>query len=120
MSLNSFDGSAEAQSMTPMRGQINSVTDAFAVRVYPSNPYRDPIRIEVHVYDQNFYEVSAQVTPNGFMLASGTSRPVTVVVPFEQAKDRKVRVCTESIPFPGQQAQIRTQICGKFLGKRLL
>jgi len=110
---------AVAQSMSPMRGEIQSFTDSFAVRVHPSNPYKHRIKIDVRVYDQNFQPVkSARVTPSQMMLASEASRPVLVVIPFDGNTERKVRVCAESIPFPGQQTQIKAQICGKFLGRK--
>ena len=109
---------AKAQSMSPMRGEINSFTDVFAVRVFPANPYDRKIRVEIHVYDQDFQPVDARVSPNVFQLASQASRSVLVVVPFGGAAERKVRICTESIPFPNQQTQIRAQICGKFFGRR--
>ncbi|WP_296744260.1 hypothetical protein [Mesorhizobium sp.] len=109
---------AAAQSMTPMRGEVRSFTDAFAVRVFPGNPYDQRIRVEVHVYDQDFQPVEAKVTPSVFLLAGQASRPVLVIVPFDGATDRKVRICTESIPFPSEQTQIRAQICGKFFGHR--
>ncbi|TGV78861.1 hypothetical protein EN792_044160, partial [Mesorhizobium sp. M00.F.Ca.ET.149.01.1.1] len=48
---------ATSQSMTPMRGEVRSFTDAFAVRVFPGNPYNQRIRVEVHVYDQYFQPV---------------------------------------------------------------
>ena len=109
---------ATAQSMTPMRGEVRSFTDAFAVRVFPGNPYDQRIRVEVHVYDQDFQPVDAEISPSVFLLAGQASRPVLVVVPFDGATERKVRICTESIPFPGEQTQIRAQICGKFFGHR--
>lgn len=109
---------ATAQSMTPMRGEVRSFTDAFAVRVFPGNPYDQRIRVEVHVYDQDFQPIDAEISPSTFLLAGQASRPVLVVVPFDGATDRKVRICTESIPFPGEQTQIRAQICGKFFGHR--
>ncbi|QPC90889.1 hypothetical protein GA829_10020 [Mesorhizobium sp. INR15] len=105
-----------AQSMSPMRGEVNSFTNAFAVRVFPANPYDKKIKVEVHVYDQDFQPVNARISPNVFQLAGQASRPVLVVVPFDGATDRKVRICTESIPFPNEQTQIRAQICGKFFG----
>lgn len=110
---------AAAQSMSPMRAKVDSFTDSFAVRVYPANPYKHRIRIEVKVYDQDFRPVRAQVTPAQFTLGARFSRPVTVVVPFDGKQHRKVRICTEAIPFPGQTTKIKAQICGKFLGQRL-
>lgn len=113
-------GGAKGQSLTPLRGEVRSVSDAFAVRVFPSNPYDRPIRVEVHVYDQDFMPISnVRVSASPLMLAPEASRPVIVMVPFEGRATRKVRVCAESIPFPNSQTQVRAQICGKFLGKRL-
>lgn len=110
---------ALGQSMSPMRGVVTSFTDAFAVRIYPANPYGHRIRVEVRVYDQDFAPVAARVQPPVFMLGGQASRPVLVIVSFEGAASRKVRICTESVPFPGQQTQIKAQICGKFLARRM-
>ena len=109
---------AAAQSMSPMRGEVNSFTDVFAVRVFPANPYDQKIKVEIHVYDQDFQPVDARISPAAFQLGAQASRSVLVVVPFGGAAERKVRICTESIPFPNQQTQIRAQICGKFFGHR--
>lgn len=113
---------AAAQAMSPMRGEVQSFTDSFALKVYPANPYDHRIRIEVKVYDQDFFPVEAIVYPSSFTLGGRFARPVTVLVPFNGRDSRKVRVCTESIPFPGQQARttIKAQVCGKFIGKRAL
>ena len=110
---------ASGQSMSPMRGEVTSFADAFAVRVYPANPYDHRIRVEVRVYDQDFAPVAAQIQPPEFTLGGQASRPVLVIVPFDGAVSRKVRICTESVPFPGRQTQIRAQICGKFLARRI-
>ena len=106
--------------MSPMRAEVSSFTDSFAVRVYPANPYKHRIRIEVKVYDQDFNEVKGAVaSPATFTLGAQFARPVTVMVPFDGESNRKVRICTESVPFPGQTTRIKAQVCGKFLGKRL-
>ncbi len=109
---------AFCQSMSPMRGEVSSFTETFAVRVFPANPYGHRINVSVRVYDQNFNPVAARITPQDFMLSAEASRPVLVVVPFDGAPQRKVRICTESVPFPGEQTQIKAQICGKFLGQQ--
>jgi hypothetical protein len=114
-----FAGIAEAQSMTPMRGEVQSLSDSFAVRVFPANPYSKPIRVEIRVYDQDFVAIEdARISVATLMLSANASRPVIVAIPFAGRSERKVRVCAESIPFPNTQAQVRAQICGKFLGKR--
>lgn len=110
---------AQGQSMSPMRGTVTSFTDSFAVRVYPANPYGHRIKVEVRVYDHNFVPVAARISAPTFMLGEKAARPVLVIVPFEGASLRKVRICTESVPFPGQQTLIKAQICGKFLARRL-
>ncbi len=109
-----------AQAMSPMRGEVQSFTDSFAVRVYPANPYEHRIKIEVKVYDQDFNPINAIVSPSSFTLGARFARPVTVMIPFEGQSERKVRICTESIPFPNQSTtQIKAQVCGKFLGRHL-
>ncbi|MEM1378613.1 MAG: hypothetical protein AAGG69_14615 [Pseudomonadota bacterium] len=111
---------AAAQSMSPMRGQVQSFTDSFALKVMPANPYDHRIRLEVKAYDANFRPIKdVRITPHNFTLAGQFARPVTVVVPFNGQKERRVRICTESVPFPGQaQNNIRAQVCGKFIGTR--
>lgn len=113
---------AAAQAMSPMRGKVQSFADSFALKVFPANPYNHRIRIEVKVYDQDFRPVKAQISPANFTLGGRFARPVNVIVPFEGSKARKVRVCTESIPFPNQPAKtttIKAQVCGKFIGERI-
>lgn len=113
---------AAAQSMSPMRGQVKSFADSFAVKVYPANPYTHRIRMEVKVYDQHFRPVQgARVSPAEFTLGGRFARPVNVIVPFAGQTTRKVRVCTEAIPFPGQSTRttIKAQVCGKFMGERI-
>ncbi len=110
---------ASAQALSPMRGTVSSYTDNFAVRVFPANPYNHRIRIEIRVYDQDFNPVKARVSPPSFTLGGNSSRPVNVLIPFDGNTQRKIRVCAESIPFPGKTSNIKAQICGKFLGTRV-
>jgi hypothetical protein len=110
---------AMAQALSPMRGQVRSYSENFAIRVFPANPYKKRIRVEMKVYDQDFNPVSdARISPAEFTLGGGAQRPVNVLIPFNGAKERKVRVCVESIPFPGTTSNIKAQICGKFLGQK--
>ncbi|MEM9278776.1 MAG: hypothetical protein AAGA76_09390 [Pseudomonadota bacterium] len=122
LALSLLPHQAAAQAMSPMRGEVKSFADAFALKVFPANPYNHRIRIEVKVYDQNFRPVTgARVSPAEFTLGGRFARPVNVIVPFEGHAKRKVRVCTESIPFPSQPktTTIKAQVCGKFLGERI-
>ena len=114
-----FATPAGAQSMSPMLGEVRSLSENFLVRVRSQNPYRHRIRVEVRVYDTRFRPVRALVHPASFTLGAGAARTVAVRVPFEGQAARRVRVCTESIPFPNQQISVRSQICGRFLATRL-
>ena len=106
---------ADAQSLSPMRGEVRSFTDRFAVRVYVGNPYARKMDFAITVFDQNFYPAVASVTPPRVSIAGGETRPVIVVVPFEGQKERRVRICAEGVAFDGNSTRVRTQVCGKFL-----
>jgi hypothetical protein len=110
---------ASAQSLQPMRGEYKSVSDQFAVRVFPGNPYAHRMLVEVHVYDDAFREIDAQVYPREVLLASQDSRSVMVVVPFEGRAERRVRICAESLPNIQSTTRLRTQVCGKFIARQL-
>lgn len=110
---------ASAQSMSPMRGEVKSFNDQFALRVFPGNPYRHRLRVEVRVYDEAFNEVRADVVPRETMIGADDRRSVLVMVPFDGRRERKVRVCAESIPFNGQSTRLKTQVCGRFLAQRV-
>ncbi len=110
---------ASAQALTPMRAEVRSATDQFALRVFPGNPYQHRIRVEVRVYDDTFAPVQAQVLPPVATLGPGDDRSVYVLVPFEGRSERKVRICAESIPFEDAATLLRTQVCGRFFATRV-
>lgn len=110
---------AAAQSLTPMRGEVKSFNDRFAVRVFPGNPYKHRIRVEVRVYDEAFNEVTADVVPRETMIGAEDRRSVLVMVPFGGAAERKVRVCAESVPFNSKSTRMKTQVCGRFYAQRV-
>lgn len=112
-------GTANAQAMSPMRGEVKSFSDRFAVRVHPMNPYQHRIRVEVKVYDETFAPVKAAVHPSEATLAPQGNRSVLVMIPFDGRMQRKVRICTEAVPFPGKTQRVRTQICGRFIASRM-
>lgn len=102
-----------------MVGTVNAFGEDFAVRVMPQNPYGHRIGVRMRVYDDRFRPVpNATVTPERFQLGAGAARSVVARVPFDGGTVRYVRVCAESIPFPGHSAQIRTRVCGKFQALR--
>lgn len=111
-------GEGAAQSMSPMRGTVTSYSDEFALKVHPRNVYPHRIMMEVRAYDQDFRPIAALIWPSRFWLAAENARPVSVLIPFEGATERRVRICAESVPVGGTQGNVRTQICGKFLALR--
>jgi hypothetical protein len=108
---------ASAQSLSPMRGEIRSFSDRFAVRVYVGNPYEKRMQFDVAVYDTNFYRAVASVTPSRVSVAGGQTFPVLVVIPFEGQRERRIRICVEGVAYQGNSTRMRTQICGKFLAR---
>lgn len=109
---------ASAQSMSPMRGEVTSFSDEFALKVFPRNVYPHRIGIEMRAYDQDFRPIKAFIMPDRFRLATQDVRAVTVIVPFDGENERRIRVCAESVPLMNKQSRVRTQICGKFLARR--
>ena len=111
-------GAARAQSLEPMRGEITSFTDRFAVRVYPGNPYPTSIRMDVRVYDAEYRPIRAFVAPAAAVIGSKQQRRVLVIVPFDGAAEREVRICAEATPVETGQTRIRAQTCGRFVATR--
>ncbi len=112
-------GSAAAQALNPMRGEVKSFTDHAAFRVFPANPYPRRIKVEVKVYDETFAPIAAFVSPPAALLGPEDNRSVTVLVPFEGRTERRIRICAESVPFEDKATRLRTQVCGRFLAQRV-
>lgn len=110
---------AHAQSFTPMRGQVKSFAEEFALRVTVGNPYERTEQFDVRVYDENFQPVEALVSPSVLRVTPKNTRIVTVRVPFNGQPQRKVRVCAEGMFGADTQSAVRTQVCGRFLALHL-
>ena len=110
---------ANSQSLTPMRGKVKSVTDSFAVRVHATNPYEHRIKVKMSTFDDRFSPVRSRIRPQVISLGGGASRSILVQVPFEEHKNRRIRICAESVPFPNRPTIMKAMICGKFLATRL-
>jgi len=108
-----------AQSVTPMRGESRSMMDRFAIRVVVGNPYGKMQNFNVRVYDEKFFPVAAHVSPPVARLGPNGTRSVLVIVPFEGAPARRVRICAEGLFGIENSSQLRTQVCGKFLATHL-
>jgi hypothetical protein len=110
---------ARAQSLDPMRGEVTSFAERFAVQVFPGNPYNRTMPIEVRVYDDYYRPLAAIITPQSAIYGAGVKRRVLVIVPFDGVQTRTIRVCAESNPLDRGQTRLRTQVCGRFVARRL-
>ena len=115
----SADGCAQAQSLTPMRKVVRSFANEFAVRVTVGNPYASPVAFEVKVYDEAFRPIPARVNFPVLKIAANDTRMVTVVVPFGDGPQRKVRICAEGLFGTDKGSKVRTQVCGRFLAQHV-
>ena len=111
-------GRAEAQSISPTLGEVRSFTHEFALRVKAENHDRAGALIVMRAYDSRFRPIRASFSHASFRLGAGNSRRVTVVIPFEGARERYVRVCAERLPRRLGAHTIRTRTCGKYRARR--
>lgn len=115
--------SAEAQSLAPMRGQVVSYADRFALRLHPGNPYDKGMTMSMAVYDEAYRPIRAAVFPERQVIGPGGNGSVTVVVPFDGTRERRVRVCARAHPLavpggPSGRANIVTEVCGRYRAVR--
>ena len=111
-----------------MRAVAKSFDEKFAVRLVVGNPYHTPQTFEIKAYDESYKEIEANISKPRLRIPALETRTVTVIVSFDGMTQRRVRVCAEGIFMGqasadaeagtrGQSAVIRTQVCGKYLGK---
>lgn len=106
-----------AQSVTPMRNEVKSFSDKFAVRIAVGNPYPTRVTFNVRAYDAEFRPIDAVISPGVLHIAANDSRNVTIVVPFAGGAERKIRICAEGLFGADNTSKVRTQVCGRFLGR---
>jgi hypothetical protein len=113
------DSFALAQSITPMRQVVRSFANDFAVRVTVGNPYPRRVAFEVKVYDETFKPIAARINFPVVKIAANDTRMVTVVVPFNENPQRKIRICAEGLFGADTGSKVRTQVCGRFLAQHV-
>ena len=109
---------ASAQALTPMRGQVTSFGEEFALRVVARNPFPGRLGVVMRAYDHEFRPISARFSRSRFVLGGGKVRRVTALIPFEGRPVRFVRVCAEAVAVRDETQNIRTRVCGKFRAQR--
>ena len=113
--------SAEAQSLAPMRKDIVSFADRFAIRLTANNPYRDPISSEFKVYEEDWTPAKGvRVTPDRAYLSAKGHTPIFIVGDFEGDLARTILICHETIiPNFVAHQKLRGQVCGRYRAQQL-
>lgn len=113
-----------AQSLSPMRRDVVSFEDRFAIRLIAGNPNAHARTVAVRVFDLDWNELDdvwvsrpeTDVAPNGRI-------DVIVIAPFHDRDERELRVCAETAPRPfagvAPGAQVRGQVCGRYRARRV-
>jgi hypothetical protein len=115
---------AAAQSLSPMRREVVSFEDRFALRVMAGNPNDRSQTIAVRVFDLDWTELGdAWVSRPATDVPPGGRVDVIVIAPFHGESVRDVRICAEAAPAPyagtGVSARVRGQVCGLFRARRV-
>jgi hypothetical protein len=107
-------GGAWAQALSPMKGDVTTYTDRFALNLKAYNPYATAQRFTVRILNED----------RGPARGVTATTPVIVVPPGEAAGfyvwgespgDRRILVCLMSDYFAtGEGAKMRGEVCGKY------
>ncbi len=113
-----------AQSLSPMRREIVSFEDRFALRLIAGNPNARAQIIAVRVFDLDWNELDdVWVSRPEADVAAGGRVDLIVIAPFHEANVRELRICAETAPRPfgasGLGAQVRGQVCGRYRARRV-
>ena len=111
---------ANAQSLSPMRAEIKSFSNHFAIRLYPGNSESTSREMMMRLYDEDYRPIEGQLLPQNFTLAAKSQRQVLAIIPFDGQENRKVRICIETVHPTDQTgaSRIRTQVCGTYQARR--
>lgn len=115
---------AAAQSLSPMRREIVSFENRFALRVMAGNPNGRSQTIAVRVFDLDWNELNdVWVSRPATDVPPGGRVDVIVIAPFHDQIVRDVRICAEAAPAlsagAGAGARVRGQVCGLFRARRV-
>lgn len=113
--------SAYGQALSPMRHEVVSFGDRFALRLTAHNPYRHVIHSEFKVYEEDWTPIhDLTMTSRAAMLGPGSRQPLMVILPFGALPERTVLVCHETkIAVYHANNFIRGQVCGRYRARRL-
>lgn len=112
-------GTANAQSLSPMRNMGVTPSDVKGFRLVVGNPYPTRMTFLVIPMDAKFKVIAADavVSAREIRLAPGASRPVIVTFKIDSAlKERTIGVCVQPKDLEGT---ILPRVCGTYTGKLL-
>lgn len=110
--LSLINVSANAQALTPMRDEIATYTDRFALRLEAINPYDTPQQFSIAVYDKDFEPTVAVALSKEIIVPPGERASFLVL---GSAHHDQIYVCVGASPMRGRAgAQIRGEVCGKY------
>ena len=112
-------GSTAAQSLSPMRAEGNTPSDAKGFRLTVGNPYATRMIFLIIPMTPDFSQPVADAVVNApeLRLAPGASRPVIVTFKIDPPlKERTIGVCVQPKDLDGP---ILPRVCGTYTGRRL-
>lgn len=111
---------AKAQVLSPMESYVAAQSDVFLVKVDISNPYKQAQISEITLLNDGLEPIEplTMTAPPRIHLASGETKTVSILVPFEDGRrSRIIYVCHAIQPKRrGHKAQGSTykgEVCGK-------
>lgn len=115
---------AGAQSLSPMRRELVSFEERFAVRLAAGNPSESPQTLAMRVFDEDWVEIAdAWVSRPLAEVAPGGRVEIIVIAPFLDGPRRSIRVCAEgapsAVPRLAGSAQVRGRVCGFYRAQRV-
>ena len=113
-------GTAQAQSLSPMRKTGTTPSDVKGFKVVVGNPYDKPMVFEIIPMDPAFAVVAehAVTRPAEVRLAAGQSRSVTVAFKIADGDEKRtIGVCVQPKEIEGN---VLPRVCGTYTGIKLV
>jgi len=107
-------GGVWAQALSPMKLQVTTYSDLFALRLKAYNPYESAQRFTVRIFNEDG-GLAQGVTVTAPVISLPPGETAGFYVWGESPVGRRILVCLTSQYFTtGQGAQMRGEVCGKY------
>lgn len=119
LTLSVLPTAALGQSLSPMVGDIPTVTDQAGLRLIVRNPYDKARRFFVEVLTEDGAPLpNVRLSAQNLPIGPGANSSLFVITPMAGENSRVFRVCVTSQTFAGGGNGIRGQVCGKYRAVR--